>query len=202
MQKKTIIVDVDDVLATFTRDFVAYANKNWGSNVKFEDYTENWGEMFGVGLDEWGQRALELYENGLFEELSLVDGAKEGLEFLHKNYKLKVLTSRHSMAKDLTTKWLKEKLGDVIDEVNFAGFYEDMDEHAHKKNKGELCRVLDGDYLIDDQPKHCNGAVECGIKAVLFGDYKWNNEAKVMPGVVRAKNWREVVEYFEGEIEQ
>ena len=62
--------------------------------------------------------------------------------------------------------------------------------------KAEICAEIGADYLVDDQPKHCLAAAKAGIKTILFGDYKWNRDTKLMPNMVRAKNWQEVLEYF------
>ena len=65
--------------------------------------------------------------------------------------------------------------------------------------KGELARDLKVDYLVDDQPKHCLSAAEHGVKTVLFGDHKVGRNLRLPTGVIRARNWREVLEYFDGE---
>jgi hypothetical protein len=65
-----------------------------------------------------------------------------------------------------------------------------------RQTKAELCRELDIDYLIDDQLKHCIGVAEIGIRALLFGDYSWNQVNQLPKMVTRVKDWAAVLEYF------
>jgi len=68
-----------------------------------------------------------------------------------------------------------------------------------KGTKNDVIKQIGADYLIDDQPKHCIAAAKAGIKTVLFGDYKWNRDLKLRKNMVRARNWQEVLEYFNGQ---
>ena len=52
--------------------------------------------------------------------------------------------------------------------------------------------------MIDDQPKHCLSAAECGVEALLFGNYRWNQLADLPDRVTRVQDWEEVERYFGG----
>jgi len=201
--KKTIAVDVDDVLAANAAGFVKFSNQRWGTNLKPEDYHEHWAEMWGVDHEEMLERRGEIIKAKLFMSYDFHDDAKAALARLSKNYKLVILTSRTSDVSEDTVEWIKSYFGDLFSEMHFAGIWEKLNrneakvEDVIKVTKGEIAKQIGADYLIDDQPKHCLAAAEAGIKAILFGDYKWNRDTELVPNMVRAKNWQAVLEYFD-----
>jgi uncharacterized HAD superfamily protein len=65
--------------------------------------------------------------------------------------------------------------------------------------KSEVCIELGVSYLIDDNLTAVTQTSAFGIKALLFGDYPWNQAKELPEGVTRVKNWQEVLEYFDGQ---
>jgi uncharacterized HAD superfamily protein len=120
------------------------------------------------------------------------------LQRLARSYNLVVVTSRRSLIRPETDRWLERYFPGIFQGIHYAGIY-DSDDHIHnklKQTKAELCRELGVDYLIDDQLKHCVAAAEIGIKVLLFGDYNWNKADQLPDGIVRVKDWDEVERYF------
>lgn len=50
--KRTIGIDVDDVLSQSAVGFVAYSNQRWLTNLTPDDYDEHWAEMWKIELAE------------------------------------------------------------------------------------------------------------------------------------------------------
>lgn len=196
--KRTIAVDVDDVLAAEAEYIIEYSNKHWGHELTLEDYQENWQEMWGVPIEEVERRAHELHAPGLATSYRLLTGGAEVLQELKKSYRLVILTSRRQMVKDETLVWLNDVFADVFTEVHFTGFWDTVSEERYFLTKGELAKQIGADYLIDDQPKHCVAAAEAGIQTILFGDYAHSREVKLPDGVTRCADWAEVRSYFDG----
>jgi len=199
MPKKTIAIDIDDVIAAESASIIKFSNNRWGHNLTIDDYDENWQEMWGVEYDELLRRAEILHRPGVQTSYELIDGVHEALHKLAGSYNVVALTSRRSSVKDETVEWLEKVFKGVFSDFYFTGFWDDTKPGGHLLTKGELARDLKVDYLIDDQPKHCLSAAEHGVKTVLFGDYKIGRDLKLPAGVVRARNWQEVLEYFDGE---
>ena len=66
-------------------------------------------------------------------------------------------------------------------------------------SKGDVCRALRADVLIDDNFRHLVSARDCGVGGLLwFGDYPWQTEDLGDMPTVRCRDWREV----EAEIER
>ena len=198
--KKTIAVDIDDVLALNAQAFVEFSNKRWGTNLKPEDYTEHWAELWGIDSndhEEVEKRALEFLNAGTSKYEHLPE-AKEILGRLAERYTLVILTSRRvSLAKD-TSDWIDKYFPGIFSDVHFAGIWDKVVDDRIHMSKGQVAKEIGADYLIDDQLKHCLAAAEAGVEVIVFGDYKWNQMDRLPRGVSRAKNWQEVLEYFEG----
>jgi 5'(3')-deoxyribonucleotidase len=202
--KPVIAVDVDDVLAANAKGFVEFSNRRWGTSLKPEDYHEHWAEMWGIEHQEMLKRREKIVEAKLFTSYDFLEDAKTVLTELSKSYKLVILTSRTVDISEDTVGWINNYFGDLFSDIHFAGIWEKLNrneaavEDVIKVTKAEIGKQIGADYLIDDQPKHCIAAAEAGIKSLLFGNYGWNEGVKLVPNMVRVKNWQEVLEYFDG----
>lgn len=198
-----IAVDIDDVLADSAKGLVEYSNKKWGTHLTPDDYDDHWALMWGVDEQEAEKRAVEYIHKdmpGIVAKYSHDEEAEPVLRQLSRNYKLIIVTSRRRAIEKDTLEWLEDRYAGLFEETHFAGIWEDLSEGLYKrlsKTKGDLLKSIKADYLIDDQPKHCVSAAEQGITAILFGNYRWNRDVELRPNMVRAKNWQEVLDYFE-----
>lgn len=199
MPKKVIAVDIDDVLSNFAQELIALSNQKWGTNLTLDDYTEHWGEMWKVDDEIVKKRSDELHDAELAFKLKHSSDARPILKKLSKKYRLVLVTSRRQVITQETKVWIDKFFKDIFEDLHFTGFY-DTKNHASvqiQSTKVEILKQVGADYLIDDQPKHCFAAARTGIKALLFGVYPWNQNIKELPkGVIRVKNWQEVLEYF------
>lgn len=199
--KPVIAVDIDDVLAANVESFVEFSNKRWGTNLTTDDYTEHWAEMWNIDHAEADRRGDVIFREGLFLKHRFFDEAKPVLRHLSENYTLVIASARNARIQKETIAWIKKEYGQIFSAFHFADIWHKRTVSIDERNKMTKTAVLTAigaDYLVDDQPKHCIAAAEAGITAVLFGDYGWNRDTKLVPGVVRAKNWHDVQEYFDG----
>lgn len=199
---KTIAVDIDDVLAANAEGFVKFSNERWGTNLTPDDYTEHWAQMWHTDYEEEKKRRDEIIAAKVFVNHRFFTEAKPVLKELKKKFRLVIVSSRGPAIRDETIKWLDKEFKDIFEEIHFAPIWDDMEKHTLEKlkyTKAEILQQIGADYLVDDQPKHCVAAAEAGIKAVLFGDYKWNRDIKLKKDMYRAKNWQEVLDFFHAE---
>lgn len=197
--KKTIAVDVDDVLAISAKGWVGFSNAEWGHALTTEDYLEDWGTMWGVGSDEYARRRDILYGSEIVKDFDHFEDATAVLRKLAKSYHMVITTARVEQNRAVTLEWLARHFDGIFEAVHLAGFFDKGHLNALSLTKQELLKSVGADYMIDDQPKHCLAAAEAGIQAILFGDYSWNRDIGVLPtGVTRCKDWLAVGEYFDG----
>lgn len=194
---KTIAVDIDDVLAANAASFVAFSNERWGTNLTVDDYDEHWSRMWDVSLAETERRSSEFHDSGVIGRYEHFDAAMPVLDILSQQYNLVIITARRKSVADETKRWIADKFPAIFSEVHFAGIWDNHTHQSHIQTKAELCVALGADYLIDDQLKHCIGAAEKGIQALLFGDYSWNQAEQLPAAIVRCHDWGAVKEYFE-----
>ena len=99
----------------------------------------------------------------------------------------------------VTLDWLHEHYNGIFDEVYFSGLWDSKRDPSYMdaQHKGARCVEIGADFLIDDQPKHCEGAIGAGLNAaLLFGEYPWNVHAAQPSEVTRVPDWSAVAEYF------
>ncbi len=197
MRKSVIAVDIDDVLSANAEGWVAYSNKRWGTKLKPEDYTEHWSLMWGTDHEETERRAVEFHKAKVVGKYRHFDEAKPVLEALARKYSLVVTTSRRRDLMDETTEWISMYFEGIFDEIHYAGMWDKVTDASAQATKAELCKLIGADYLIDDQLKHCLAADIVGIKAILFGNYSWNQADSLPAGVTRCVDWQAVAGYFD-----
>ncbi len=195
-----IAIDIDEVLADQADAFVRFSNQRWGTNLHVDDYTEHWAELWNLNLEETLARRDELFDGKVYQTLAPIHAADEVLRRLSQRFELCIVTSRSSVLNTDTREWLKRHYPGIFsdDVIHFSGIWDKVDHTTHAQTKADILKSLDADYLIDDQPKHCIGASEVGIKSILFGDYKWNRGVEMPPLVTRCKDWAAVEAYFNG----
>ena len=198
--KETIAVDIDDVLADNARGFAEFSNQRWGTNLTPRDYDEHWAKVWGVDNKETEKRADVFHGSGIFKAYEHNDVALPVLERLSDHYRLLVITSRQRQTQEDTTAWIHRHYPGIFsdDTIHFAGIWDKVEEQSIGRTKGDIAVSLNVDYLIDDQLKHCRAIAGMGKRALLFGNYTWNQDSVLPEGVDRVAGWKVVGEYLDG----
>ena len=196
--RKTIAIDIDDVLADNAGGFVEFSNARWGTHLTPEQYDEHWAKIWEIDNQETERRATIFHESGAFTRYRHDDSALPVLRRLSQDFNLLVLTSRRTQTQGDTRLWLHEHYpGIFTDEtIHFAGIWDTVNDQSIARTKGDLVEALGADYLIDDQLKHCQSVALNGKRALLFGNYAWNQTDLLPKGVVRVDDWLAVERYF------
>lgn len=194
-KKLTIAVDVDDVLAQHYEALVDFYNQRYDAQLTFDDYiSDHWSDVWNLSQEETQERAEVFAASNLHETFLLKDFAQEAIQKLEKQYNLVVITARRKQNVDVTHQWLAKHFPNTFGHVRFLPIW----DTNTTETKASIAHELDASFLIDDSLKHCTLAAEAGMKAILFGDYPWN-QAETLPfGVTRCKDWMAVLEYFDG----
>lgn len=197
--KKTIAIDIDDVLAAQVEAFILFSNEQWGTRLTVNDYDEHWGRMWRIehDVEETERRAHAFFDSGTMGKLRHFSEASPVLKGLSAEYRLILVTARRQRLIGETNAWIRQYFPDMFQDIHYTGAWDNTNPNRHAATKGELCRELGASYLIDDQLKHCLAASECGVTALLFGNYAWNYTDHLPKGVRRVANWQEVKEFFD-----
>lgn len=198
-----IAIDVDDVLAFHAEAFVEFSNQQWGTGLVVDDYDDDWAKVWRLdretdeGIAEIERRAACFFDV-CFADMGANRAALAALSDLSKRFDLIVVTARRLHTKADTHAWIHRHFPGIFldDNIHYAGIWETVDPSSLHKTKKDILIAKRASYLIDDQPKHCNAAAESGMKALLFGDYAWNQSNEIRDGVVRVRDWASVKDYF------
>lgn len=199
--KAVLAIDIDDVIAANAAGFIEFSNKRWGTHLTIHDYDEHWGNMWQIHQDEVHKRAIEYHESGTIGRFDTIPNAEKILRKLHERFVIVAVTSRRIMVEPETRAWLETHYSGIVDEVRFAGFYDDSSKlgQGWAKTKADILDAIKAKYFIDDQLKHCLAAANTGMNVILFGDYAWNQTEDLPKNITRCSAWEDVEAYFETE---
>jgi uncharacterized HAD superfamily protein len=208
MKKPVIAVDIDDVLTHTAEAVIEFSNDKWGMSLTLDDYDEDWHKLWKIPPDdeeEMHRRSKELRAAGVFfdEKLLPKADAERVLHELQKHASVVAVTSRRRAIEAETRRWIEQHLGGVIQEIHFAGIFDEDNEklttHSARivATKHDILSAVRPDYFIDDQLKHCEAALTLGINTIVFGYYMGNKDTDIeRRGATRCVSWTEVEAYF------
>eukprot|EP00959_Pyramimonas_sp_CCMP1952_P301737 6313326-Pyramimonas_sp.AAC.1 len=110
-----------------------------------------------------------------------------------------VVTSRQHVIQEPTLLWLEENFPGVFTSVHFGNHFA-MEGTSRKKS--EICRELNADVLIDDNPGYAMDCAEAGMQVLLFDwnlEYPWSKtevdgvwNGPHHPNITRVSDWAAV----------
>jgi 5'(3')-deoxyribonucleotidase len=167
---KRLIVDMDDVLADTTGQFINYYERDFGVRVTRDVLN---GKEEGEGFpDNHSVLRQYPYQINFFRNIEVNEGSQEVLEKLNAKYELFIVSAAMEFPQSLSEKleWLGEKFPFLSwKQFVFCGSK----------------RVVFGDYMIDDLPRnlqHFNGE-----KLLFTAPHNFH-----ITGFQRVNNWMEI----------
>ena len=179
-------LDLDGVTANFHQRYIDEINDRHDSHLTLNDW-KVWDltNVPWITPEEFNETIKYVNESGAFRHLEPIRGALRGIERLRREgHSIHVITYRTFQARADTVPWL-----------DYHGV--DFETLSFSKEKGELCRSLSIDYMVDDVQGICEDVIKNGSKAILF-DRPWNSDYVLKDGIYRAKNWTEVGRIING----
>ncbi len=191
MAKRLVIaIDCDDVLIPTTQFLVRAYNMRYGTAVTLEKSHTPDDHMWGAAHDEVIARLAKLTQEDAYKRLKPGVIEKHILQQLALRHELHVVTARQESEREYTETLLGRELPGVFTSMEFLGW---------TGSKGEVCKAIGADILIDDNIKHLRTARECGVQhLVWFGNYPWNRVGESSDdSVVRCDDWTAVKEVID-----
>ena len=198
MQKPLIAIDIDDTLADSTESLRIMANQRTGLNVPREAYQvkgEYWGYYERVWAEHGVDKSYSFSDHKAEMELDqssllVIDGAVDALGTLATRYRIVLITARDRSWEAETRRWFRDR----FDGIDFELYFTDHHHDDKGLTKGELCRQLGAELLIDDNDAHCRSAIDQGIGAIRYGTYGWHGDD--VEEFACCRTWRDVLEYL------
>ncbi len=195
-KKLKIGIDVDEVLASLMTRLNSFYNEIHGTNFHIEDYhSYNLEDTWGGDNESAVGIVNKFYNSPYFDGIRPLNKSQEVIEQLSRKNQLMVITSRPDFIKEKTEEWVKKYFPRQFEKIICTGRYVSSFRHV----KSDICLAENIGLIIEDSLEICLDCVDNGINAILF-DKPWNrNGSGKDSGVIRVKNWNEVLEVLNHE---
>lgn len=185
MTKRLIIaVDCDDVLIETTEYIVEVYNRLHNTNVSLDKSHDPDIEQWGVSDGELLlKRFSEIQSTEEYGRLLPMPEALRVIRKFAQDHELHLVTARDGSIEAITEAMLNKHL---------PGCFTSMEHVGKERSKGEVCKQLRADILIDDSIRNLLSALESGLPeggALHFGDYAWNKIDPLPKGVKTCFDW-------------
>ena len=183
-------IDIDDVLADLATALVRFHNDTYGTRLTKAHHCDyDLSKVWGCTQAESVARVMKFFESPLFDSITPVAGAVEGVSSLKGGgHRLVVITSRPGQIAAKTTGWVEKHFPGRFDDIYFAS-------HAAGKDnvkKSGFCADLGVEIMLEDCLQI---ALECSGERVrvFLLDAPWNQSDGLPEGVTRVFSWDEMV---------
>lgn len=196
MKRLVIAIDCDDVLLTTAPHLVNFYNNTYGTTLELR-HMYNPVEIAAWGTDAEDVAITRIHEFLRTEEHAAIAPNPEAIaavKELAKQHELHLVTGRADFLEPVTQRMLDRYFPGCFRTVEHTNYLNLSTDNVLRRSKGEVCRAIGADILIDDHVKHGESALGRVEKVLIFGDYPWN-QRKVLPaGMFRCINWNAVME--------
>lgn len=194
MRKPVIAVDVDEVLSPYIDGLIHWHNREYGTALQVNDFhTYEFHKVWGGSRDEAIAKGTAYFENrGPVQPMA---EANSVLTRLQQHYEFIVVTSRPLEHKPQTEEWIQQHFPKIFNTIVVCNHWT-LNNSGPVIKKSAACVTHGAHYLIDDMPHYAADAAAAGIKALLFGNYPWNQQPASAPQIQRVANWLAVEDYF------
>lgn len=184
MKRLVIAIDCDDVLVPTTQYIVDTYNSKYGTAVTYERAHESQNEQWRASRSEVFDRMYAIQLEEEFGQIEPFTGAVQAVAALSREHELHLVTARAGVLLAVTANMLDRY---------FDGCFDRLEHIGPSAAKGDICRSLRADVLIDDNLRHLQHAAECGIEhCIWFGDYPWSRYGEAPSSTVRCADWTAV----------
>lgn len=200
MKNKNIAIDIDDVLADYSKCVTKYHNEKYGTNLKKEDI-KSWdlSKAFNCSKEESIKRIFESYNSVYFHFIKKINNSKYALNILNEKNNIVIISARPREIYYDTYMWLFNNYGENIS--NKLYLTNELGKKGFKTTKLNLCKMFGCELLIDDEPHNAKVCANAGIEVLLMNQ-PWNQikELDETKNIKRVYGWIDILEHFYGEL--
>jgi len=189
MNKQKIGIDIDEVVVEFMEKYLEFHNRKNNTSLIIEDLSNYHLWECGVhnSKEESINSVMEFQNSPFFDDITLIEGAKSGIEFLSKKYSIFFITSRPLELKEKTERFFYHNFPMNNYNFIFSG------EIYGGKTKSEICSEEGIKLMIEDNAEYAFSCAKLGIRTFLF-DKPWNNNYERHDNLIKVKNWKQLLE--------
>lgn len=199
VKRLVIAIDCDDVLVEVSPHIVEYYNKTHGAAIGLH-------HMYGPVVPEaWGTDDKDVAINRIHDYLrtdehAAIQPSQEAIDAvkdLAERHELHLVTGRADFLEPVTRRMLEAYFPGCFQTIEHTNYLNPSTDAALRRTKGEVCRTIGADILIDDHIKHGESALQDVEEVILFGDYPWNQCEALPERMVRCVDWGTTIEEIE-----
>ncbi len=182
---KNIGIDIDGVILDTVEVYLNYIERVTGKKYCQEDITEYLFEnCVDITEEEMSMALGKMIEDDIWGEIPFYPEALKSLRHIGTKKNLYIKTSRPEVARESTLQWIKEH--DIP--VRRAVFTDMESKLSYIKDEN-----IKLDCFVEDRFKFALEVAGDGVK-VLLVDRPWNKKYKLENGIVRVKNWNQILD--------
>ncbi len=186
-------IDLDDVVFEFVRELLNIYQRTYNKKVNYDEVSSyNFNELLNISRKEFSDLIMSKFDKRKIENLELCEGVYDSVNRLSKEHEIYFITSR--VRKEGTL----ESLNKYFNHINFELYFSSNPYVGNfGKDKGEICKNMGIDYMIEDSREHAEICSKKGIKTILL-DKPWNKKYGEHYNIIKLKNWNEVLDKING----
>lgn len=194
MKRLIIAIDCDDVLVSGTEHVISSYNKLYGTSVQLEHAHQADNPEWEAERDEVFRRIHNIQQTDEYAQIAPDKDAITVVKKLAKHHCLYVVSARHHEVLGVTRAMLDRY---------FPSCFKGIEHVGSSRSKGEVCKEINADVMIDDNVKNLQSAQEVGVKKLIwFGSYPWQNYDEWPEGVDRCLDWDSIKQEIDRFAEQ
>lgn len=186
-----IILDFDDVCVDFMQSFCKYHNEKYGTNLISKELVNYDLSILELSDSDTKKRIEDFHHSTEFKNMPIIDGAKAGIEELHKLGDIIVISYRDKCFQKQTEEQAEKHFPGLIKKVICNGVWATGGEYI---KKAQLAKQHGAIMAVDDGIHHVEGYADHNIPALLF-TRPWNKHHTCKHKHIRVSSWKEIVEH-------
>ncbi len=171
---RIIAVDIDEVLVPFLPALSRFYTLQRNTTVKMpRRYPYHYAPLFNITEEESSKLVKDFYETDFHANLRPIRGSQDMIKKLSKNNTLIAVTGRQSYARGPTEELIKNNFRNSFADIIYCDHFT-----SKARSKGDICKQISADLLIDDNYQSCKECLDLSVPAVNFVGsplYPWCN---------------------------
>jgi len=161
---RVIAVDIDEVLVPFLPALSRFYTHQTNIKVKMpQRHPYHYAPLFNISEKESSDLVRDFYETSFHAGLRPIRGSQEMIKKLSENNTLIAVTGRQTYARDPTEELIKNNFRDSFSDIIYCDHFT-----SSARSKGDICKQISADLMIDDNYQSCKECLDLSIPAVNF----------------------------------
>jgi len=176
-------IDLDDVLGDFVTPCLDFLNNKYDKNLNKSDIkTYRIYPFYNISREQFSKNLDEFYQTDELNNLAPMHHARIVVPFIAVTNDLYLISARKEDRRTQTEEWLNK---------HYTGQFQDVILTSGEP-KGDVCRDLGINLMIDDNRHHIESVYKNGTMAYIYNQ-PWNQHVKETEfNIKRVYNWLDI----------